>query len=99
MVGNFTDWLLIPPPKTNITFIPNPVEIAQGEEKTIEIRLKTNAAIGSQIQIYSNGTSGISTHFRSDTFQSASNDVLSIPVTIQASGNASISPHTFIHIR
>ncbi|MGC2308460.1 MAG: hypothetical protein WA461_08655 [Nitrososphaeraceae archaeon] len=35
---DFTDWLLIPPPKTNITFIPNHVEIAQGEEKTIAIR-------------------------------------------------------------
>jgi hypothetical protein len=72
--GDYTDWRLIPSPKVNFAFYPNPVEIAQGEEKNVEITLKSNAAIGSQIQIFSNESNGISTHYPSNTFHLAPNE-------------------------
>ena len=51
-VGDYTNWVLIPPSKLEISVSQNPSEIRQEESKKVELQLKSNTAFDSQTRIF-----------------------------------------------
>lgn len=101
--ADFTNWIYIPKPDFNIYLSPNFVELIQGENKTIEIKLESDTGFTPTIDISADikaqNVNLVSLFFNS-SYTYIRNSIPSygtiiIPLTIHASNNATLGEHDF----
>ena len=106
-VGDYTRWALIPPATLDVSMVPNPINMRQGEEGNIQLQLKSNTGFDSQSYILIPNNPDVEvlnsslikfhkTHegFKSPMFKIPALEKISIPLPIKLSGNASIIPRS-----
>jgi hypothetical protein len=93
-VGDYTNWVLIPPSKLEISVSQNPSEIRQEESKKVELQLKSNTAFDSQTRIFIKKTPGIDVEYNSKVVKIPPFGLVTIPLNVVVSRNADVGPQT-----
>ncbi|HKQ21174.1 MAG TPA: hypothetical protein VJS91_03965 [Nitrososphaeraceae archaeon] len=66
-IVDFTNWINFPPPNISISVQPENLELSPGDNKTLEIKLKSNAKFTPTVKLYTNSLpSGLATGFAYD---------------------------------
>jgi hypothetical protein len=66
----------------------NPVELRTGEDKTVEIQVKSNTEHRSRVVLSSNQTSGIGLSFLTQEIDLSPNGITTLPLRINSSVNS-----------
>jgi hypothetical protein len=91
---DITDLVHIPPPEFAISASPSSVTLRPGQEKNMELQLKSSANLNSNVSLSTNQIPGIMLGFISKTALVPPNGVVSIPLNIKALENATVRPYT-----
>jgi len=88
LLTDFTEWIQIPPPSLEIVVPSSVIEIRPGEERKIDIQLKSTADSETEVLLTSrqqvNASSNIEVGFETDKVNLLSQSVQTIPVGIRA---------------
>jgi hypothetical protein len=81
---DYTNWIQVPKPDFDITFVPDSLELTKGEEKTIELNLKSTTDLEPIVHLFTNdsNTQNIGLNFTSISFHLPSHGIKSIPVNV-----------------
>ena len=93
-IGDYTNWALIPPPKMTMSITPNPLELRQGEEKEIEMQLKSDSEFQSLVYISAAEHPNIDLDYPSQGLQMSPFGFLAIPLHITTATETQARPYT-----
>ncbi|MGZ5548862.1 MAG: hypothetical protein ACXWFZ_13040 [Nitrososphaeraceae archaeon] len=81
---DYTNWIHVPKPDFDITFVPDSLELTKGEENTIELNLKSTTDLEPIVHLFTNdsNTQNIGLNFTSISFHLPSHGIKSIPVNV-----------------
>ena len=92
---DYSDWAIIPPPKLLTSVSPNPIELRAGEQKNIEVQVKSNTGFETNAQLYTNPPSGITLKFSSPELKIPSFGMAASRLSISVAKNDDfVGPHT-----
>jgi hypothetical protein len=91
---DITQRIFVPPPEFVISTLPNSVELRPGEEKNIQVQVKANTSIASQVLLYTNNTKGITLNFNSNRTAIPSFGVATSYLNIKVPQNITPAPYT-----
>jgi hypothetical protein len=92
---DFTNWINIPQPEVIMSTTPSSVNFMPGENKTIELQVKSNTDFNSDIQIYSvNQTPDIKLNFMNKELYVPSNNIGATPLHIKVSDDTKPRQYT-----
>lgn len=87
-VGDFTKWVLIPPPKVLISLSPNPAEIKRGEDKNAQILIRPSTGFETQSRIWMERPmlDNITLNSTSFPFIETQDEISTMPIKVPTSG-------------
>ncbi|HKQ20623.1 MAG TPA: hypothetical protein VJS91_01160 [Nitrososphaeraceae archaeon] len=108
-IMDYPKWIYIPPPEFVVSTFPKSIELRAGEQKTIEVKLNSTNGFQPFFHLYNSDASkkkdeqkpqypgapeDISFTYKFDNSRISSYGLATVPLTIVASKDATISPHT-----
>jgi hypothetical protein len=95
LISDFSKWVYVPPPNIEINTNPQNIVLRQGESKNIELNLNSTFGLEPLVNVsFINRYRDLEIESEYNSIQLPYYGGISIPVKIQASKNASLSPHT-----
>jgi hypothetical protein len=95
LISDFSKWVYVPPPNIEININPQNIVLRQGESKNIELNLNSTFGLEPLVNVsFINRYRDLEIESEYNSIQLPYYGGISIPVKIQASKNASLSPHT-----
>jgi hypothetical protein len=85
---DFTNWVNIPPPQLNMSVLQNPISLSAGDQKTLELQLKSNPGIEPQVHLSSSSKrNGITLSFEPNILTMPSFGMATIQIKVQVPNN------------
>lgn len=95
-ITDFSRVITIPPPEISISTSPSQVELRQGDQTTLEVKINSTAGLEPTISLAASQSPDLKAQFKFDTLQIPSYGMASIPLTITSLKNASAYPYTLL---
>lgn len=89
-IADYTRWYTIPPPRHEVTMLPNVVELRPGEQKDLKLDIEVSSITNSKVDIMPYNNSGIETNFDVKSLSLPPDGKASTKVKIKALENAAL---------